>query len=161
MLILPDADGLGVNFHKLGERVLQAARDGHGRAEIHVVLRELFGGELACRVHGCARLGDDHVADVRAALVHPADQLNGHLFGLAAGGAVADGNVLHVVLLDELCQHGDGLVFLPLTVGRVDHGGIEHLARAVHDRDLAAHAVPRVKPHRDLALDRRLHQQRF
>ena len=161
MLILPHADGLGVNFHKLGERVLQAARDGHGRAEIHVVLRELFGGELACRVHGCARLGDDHVADVRAALVHPADQLNGHLLGLAAGGAVADGNVLHAVLFDERCQRGDGFIFLPLAVGRVDHGGIEHLACAVHDGDLAAHAVTGIKAHRDLALDRRLHQKRL
>ena len=48
---------------------------------------------------------------------------------------------------------------MPLAVGGVDHGGIEHLARAVHDRDLAAHAVAGIKPHRDLALDRRLHQK--
>ena len=48
---------------------------------------------------------------------------------------------------------------MPLAVGGVDHGGIEHLTRAVHDRDLAAHAVAGIKPHRDLALDRRLHQK--
>ena len=43
----------------------------------------------------------------------------------------------------------------------IDHGGIEHLTCAVHDGDLAAHAVTGIKAHRDLALDRRLHQKRL
>ena len=98
---------------------------------------------------------------MRTALVHLTDELDGHLFGLAAGRAVADGDVLHTVLFDERCQRGDGFIFLPLAVGWVDHGGIEHLACAVHDGDLAAHAVTGIKAHRDLALDRRLHQKRL
>ena len=97
---------------------------------------------------------------MRAPLVLLADQLDGHLLGFAAGGAVADGDVLDAVAAHKGRERGDRLVLLPLAVGRIDHGGVQHLARAVHDRDLAAHAVAGIKTHRDLALDRRLHQQR-
>ena len=87
------------------------------------------------------------------------DQLHRHLLRLPAGGAVADGDVLHAVLPNQLGQGGDGLFLLPLAVGGVDHGGVQHLARAVHHRYLAAHPVPRVQAHGGLALHRGLHQQ--
>ena len=44
-------------------------------------------------------------------------------------------------------------------MGGIDDGGIEHLARAVHHCDLAAHAVSRIQSHRDEALDGRLHEK--
>ena len=67
--------------------------------------------------------------------------------------------MLHAVLADQLGQRDNGLLLLPLAVGGVHHGGIQHLAGAVHHRHLAAHAVAGVKTHGDLALYRRLHQQ--
>ena len=67
--------------------------------------------------------------------------------------------MLHAVLSDEAGEHGDGFVFLPLPVRGIHDRRVEHLARAVHDRHLAAHAVARVEAHRHLALDRRLHQK--
>ena len=35
MLVLPHADGLGVDFHQLRQRVLEPPGDGHGGAEVH------------------------------------------------------------------------------------------------------------------------------
>ena len=69
--------------------------------------------------------------------------------------------MLHAVLPDQLRQHGNGLVLLPLAVGGIHHRGIQHLAGAVHHRHLAAHAIAGVKAHGDLSLHRRLHQQRL
>ena len=98
---------------------------------------------------------------MRTGPVHLMDQLHRHLLRLPAGGAVADGDVLHAVLPDQLRQHGNGLVLLPLAVGGIHHRGIQHLAGAVHHRHLAAHAIAGVKAHGDLSLHRRLHQQRL
>ena len=53
----------------------------------------------------------------------------------------------------------DGLALLLLAVGGIDDGGVQHLAGAVDDGHLAAHAVARVQAHGHLALDGRLHQQ--
>ncbi len=159
VLVLPHADGLGVDLHQLRQGVLQAPCDGHGGAEVHVVLRELLRRQGAGGVDGGPGLGDDHVADVRPGGVHLPDQLHGHLLRLPAGGAVADGDVLHTVFFDEPGQGGDGLLFLPLAVGGIDHGGVQHLAGAVHHGHLAPHAVARVQAHGHLPLHRGLHQK--
>jgi len=87
------------------------------------------------------------------------DQLHRHLLRLPAGGAVADGDVLHMVPPDHGPQPGDGLLLLPLAIGGVHHRGIQHLAGGVDDRHLAAVGIAGVQPHGDVALHRRLHQQ--
>jgi hypothetical protein len=46
VLVLPHADGLGVDLHQLGERVLQAARDGDGPAHREVEVGELLAGDV-------------------------------------------------------------------------------------------------------------------
>ena len=56
-------------------------------------------------------------------------------------------------------QLRDGLGLLPLPVGGIDHGGVQHLAVGVDDRHLAAHAVARVETHGDVTLHRGLHQK--
>ena len=66
VLILPHADGLGVDLHQLRQRVLQPPRDGHGAsAGSRRYSRELLRGELACGVDRRARLADHHIADAR------------------------------------------------------------------------------------------------
>ena len=42
VLVLADADGLGVDLHQLGQGVLEAAGDGDGGAQVHVVLGEFL-----------------------------------------------------------------------------------------------------------------------
>ena len=159
VLVLADADGLRLNLDQLGQGILETAGDGDRGAQVHVKLGEFLRTEGACGVHRGAGLGDDHVAEVGAALVLLADELDGHLLGLAAGGAVADGDVLHAVLADQGGQLLDGLVLLPLAVGGIDDGGVQNPAGPVDHGDLAAHAVPGVEAHGDLALDGRLHQE--
>ena len=63
VLVLPHADGLGVDLHQLRQRVLHPAGDGHGAAEVYVVLRELLRRQLAGGVHGGPGLADHHIAD--------------------------------------------------------------------------------------------------
>ena len=161
MLVLPHADSLGVDFHQLCQRVLQAPGNGHGGAEIHVILGKFLGGQRTCGVHGGPGLGHDHIADVGPGIVYLPNQLHGHLLCFPAGGTVADGDVLYAIFADELCQRGDGLVFLALPIGGVHHGGVQRFAGPVHHSHLAAHAVAGVQPHGDPALYRRLHQKRL
>ena len=161
MLILTHTDGLGVDFYQLGQGVLQPPGNGHRRAQIYIELGELLGSQLAGGIHGGPGLGDDHVADMGPGLIDLMDELHGHLLRFPAGCSVADGNVFHPVLGDEFRQGGDGLLLLPGPIGGVDHGGVQHLTGFVHHGHLAAHAVARVQTHGDLALYRRLHQQRL
>ena len=153
-----DADGLGVDLHQLRQRVLQAPRDGDGGAEVHVVVGELLRRQLGRGVDGRARLADDHVAQAPADL---ADELDGHGLRLAGGGAVADGDVGDVVAPDHGLERVDGLTLASRALRGVDDGGVQHLARAVDHRDLAAVGVAGVEAHGDVPLDGRLHQQRL
>ena len=113
VLILPHADGLGVDLHQLRQRILQPPRDGNSAAQVHVVVGELLCGELAGGVDRRARLVDDHVVTARRRA--DAEHLSGHLLRLAGGCAVADGDVLNAVLADE-CRRVCAMAsaFLPL-----------------------------------------------
>ncbi len=99
VLVLADADGLRVDLHQLGERVHQAAADGDGAADGEVVVRELLAGDVGGGVDGGAALVDHHDRDGGGELERADEGL-----GLAAGGAVADGDGLDVELLH---QRGD------------------------------------------------------
>ena len=87
--------------------------------------------------------------------------LSGQLLRLAGGCAVADGDVLNAVLADEAGEYAYGFGLFTGAEGRVHDRGVEHLAGAVDDGDLAAVGIAGVKPHRDLALHGRLHEQRL
>ena len=56
VLILPDADGLRLDLHKLRQRVLQPPRDRNRRAQVHVKLRKLLRCERARGIDRGARL---------------------------------------------------------------------------------------------------------
>ena len=160
MLVLADADGLRLNLDQLRQGILKTAGDGDRRTQVHIELWKLLGAEGTCGVHRGACLGDDHIAEIRPALVLLPDELDGHLLGLAAGRSVADGDVFHTVPANQGGELLNGLVLLALAVGGIDDGRVQNPSRAVHHSDLAAHAVTGIKPHGDLALDGRLHQKR-
>jgi len=46
VLVLADADRLGVNFDQFGERILQPARDGDGPADGQVEVGKLLAGDV-------------------------------------------------------------------------------------------------------------------
>ena len=97
VLILPDTDGLGVNFYQLCQRVLQPSRDGNGRAEIDIVIREFLCRKRGGGVNGCTGLIDNHIAGIGKAVEH----FHGHCFRLPGGSAVTDGDVTHLMLAHQ------------------------------------------------------------
>jgi hypothetical protein len=138
MLVLADANGLGIDLDQFGQRVLQAAGDGDRAAQAHVQIRELLRGQLRGRIHRGAGLGDDDLGHVQ--LGAQLDQVGGELVGFAAGGAVADGDQRHIVLLAHLRQRMQAAVPVAAGLVGIDHAGVEELAGLVHHRHLDAGA---------------------
>ena len=154
VLVLADTQGFRVDLHQLGERVHQAAADGNRAANRHVLVRELFPGDVGRGVHGSAILahGEDPDA-VREA--HLADEL----LRLAAGRTVADGDDLDPILLHQVRDRHDGLDLLRGRRMRKDDRMVQQAAVLVQADDLAARPEARVDGHRPLLPHRGGEQQ--
>jgi hypothetical protein len=152
VLVLAHADRLGFDLHQFGQRILQAAGDGDGATEADVEVGEFLGGGLGRRVHGRAGLAHHHFGELvlRVALGQALDQLAGQLVGFARGGAVADGDQVHAVLLAQPRQRRQRLVPLPARFVRVDGVGSQQLAGGVDHGDLDAGADARIEAHHRL-----------
>ena len=61
MLVLPDADALGIDLDQLRQRILEPPRDGHGGALHHVEIREFLRRQLGRGIDRRARLADDDI----------------------------------------------------------------------------------------------------
>ena len=90
VLVLADTDGLRIDLHQFGQRVLQATRDRHRATQRHVEIGEFLGGQFRRRVHRRTGFGHHDLGQLQ--FRHLGDQFAGQLVGLAAGGAVADGD---------------------------------------------------------------------
>ncbi len=101
VLVLPDADRLGIDLDQFGQRVHEPPADGHGAAHRHVLVGELLAGHLRGRIDRCAALVDHDDRNVAREL-----QAADERFGLAAGGAVADRDHLDVKLIAQGDQAG-------------------------------------------------------
>ena len=156
MLILADADGHGFDLYQLRQRILEPPGDGNRRAKVYVVIREFRGAERRGGIDGSAGFVDDGVC---LPALKAVEHFGGHLFRLARGGAVSDGNVFHMMFADQSSQLFDGFFLLALVESGVNYGGIQHFAGAVHHGNFAAVAVAGIQPHRHFTLDGRLHQQ--
>ena len=156
VLVHADADGLGVDLDQLGQRVLHAAGDGDGAAHADIQVGQLGAGQRAGRVDAGAGLVDDQV--VRA-VGQAADERGHQLFGLARGGAVADGDQRDVVLLHQAAQCVQRLGLAVLRRVRVDGDRVEQLAGGVDHGHLAAGAEAGVDAQHGVAGERRLAEQ--
>ena len=81
VLILADADGLGLDAHELGEGILQTARNRDRAAQRHIEIGKLLGGECRCRVDRGPGLRDDDLRQRQCRL--PLDQIAGERVCLA------------------------------------------------------------------------------
>src|SRR5262249_42133207 len=87
VLILAYADALRVDLDQLGQRILQAARDGDGAADGQIELGELVARHVARAVDAGAGFADhDHR---NAPVAELAQRRAQERLGLAPGGAVA------------------------------------------------------------------------
>ncbi len=132
VLVLAHANALGIDLHQLGQRVLQAAGNRGRAAQAHVHIGHFLRSVFTGGVHRGARLAHHHFVDLdlrRTGLVshlgQKLDQVRSQLVGLAAGGAVADGNQVHAVFGAQLAQGVQRA--LPVFAGLVgEHGGGFH-----------------------------------
>ena len=118
VLILADADGFGVDFDEFGEGILEAAGDGDGAADGEVKIRELLAGDVGGGIDGGSGFGDD---DAEGAEVGGFDDVG----DFAGAGAVADGEGLDVMLLDEPGEGFDGAGDILLGFEGIDDGMFE------------------------------------
>ena len=106
VLILAHTDRLGVDLDQFGQGVLQTAGNGCRAAQAHVHVGHFLAGKFASRVHRSACLADHDLGDFHT--VSQAgqlfDQVSGQFVGFTAGGAVANGDQIHIVLFAELGQ---------------------------------------------------------
>ena len=153
MLILPHADGLGIDFYQLSQRILQSSRDGSRASLAHVKLRKFLRGKLAGGIDRRARLVHNHILDRHVQLFN---QLHNHLLGLSGCRPVPDGNQGYVVFFDQLFQLRLRLFHLILGRGRINYLRVQHFSRLIHNRQLTACAESRIPAKHDFTLDGRL-----
>ena len=135
MLILADADGLRIKLHQLCQRVHETAGDGDGSADGDVMVGEFLTGHFAGAVDGgSALIHHQHLDALRNA-----DLIDEHL-RLAAGGAVADGDGLNLVALDQIRQQRLRVHEAVAITQQVDDVVEEQLALGIQHHDLAASA---------------------
>ena len=156
VLVLPHADGFGVDLHQLRQRVLEPPGDGHGGTQGNIVFRELLRRQLGGGIDRSPRLAHHHIGQAGVQFLN---EIGGEYLRLMGSGAVADGEHLHPMGRHPLFHLGLGLGQLGVGRRGIDHPGIQHLAGAVHHRTLAAGAVAGIQAQGHLPLHRGLHQQ--
>ena len=104
VLILPNAQGLGVYLHQFCQRVHQATADRNGTAYGDIVFREFLPSYLGGRIHGSAILAHGENAHAFRQPHHPHKNLR-----LPSGGSGADGNYLYIILFHQIGHGGNGL----------------------------------------------------
>ena len=142
VLVLANADGLGRDLDQFRQRVLQAAAQAHRAARGHVEVGVFLARQLGGRVHRCARLVHDGVAQLGCGL---GDERRHNLLGLAARRAVAHHDGVDAVLAREAQQLALGSRDIASRGRGVQDGVVEELAVLVQHGDLAARPVTGVE----------------
>ena len=162
MLVLADADGLGVDLDQFGQRILQSVRDADRASDRDIQVGILLGGQFAGRIDRRARLADHHLGGRLIAVVLRAEflqQAADEGVRFPGGRAVADRDQLDVVAGDQVSQRRGGAGDVVAGRRGEDGAAVQELARTVDHGDLASGAKARVDPHRDSRASRRCQQQ--
>ena len=161
VLVLADADALGIDLHQFREWVLHAPCNAHGAAQADVEIRQFLAGHLAGRIDRSTGFTGDQFLDHRArrALSQQGDHLGGELVGFAAGRAVADGDQAHAVRGGELGQCVKAALPIAPRLVRIDRGGLEYAPGFADQRHLHPRADAGVQAHHDALAGRRGEQE--
>ena len=154
VLVLPHPYRLGVDFHQLGKRVEQAPSYRDCAAHGHVLVGKLLAGNGRGRVDRGAILAH-HIHVHLPAIV---DALQEAL-GLAAGGAVAQGDGIDVVFLHQLLHGGPCTVDVVVWSCGINHRVVLEVAVLVEAHHLAPRTEARVDGQHALVPQRRGKEQ--
>ena len=106
MLVLAHANRFRINFHQLGQGVLQAPRNAGRTAQRHIHLGHFLAGQFAGAVNRRTGLADHHFLHRQGLrqFGQTGDEFSGEFVGFAAGRAIANRNQVHAVRHTELRQ---------------------------------------------------------
>ncbi len=157
VLILAYADTLGVDLDQLGQRVLQAAGDGDGAAHRQIEIGELLAGDIRGRIDTGPGFADHDYLRFEARFFQ---SLTDELVHLPAGGAVADGHHLDVVVFNQAQQLTPGtLNFAATSSMGIDGDMLDKLAGGIDGRQLGAGAQAGVDAQHPMAASGRSEEQ--
>ncbi len=157
VLVLADADRLGLDLHQFRQRVLQSAGNGDGAAQRDIQLREFLRSQFGCGVNRRAGFADHHLAQVEIrVLLH---QLRSELVSFARCRAVADRQQIHAVLPTQPGQLRDRFVPLLARFVWINDVGGQQLAGGVDHGHFHSGANTRVQAHHRSGACRRGKQQ--
>ncbi len=154
MLVLPDANRLGIEFYQFRQRIHEPAANRHRAAHGEVMGGEFFARNLGSGVDRRATLVDHHDGNGG----RNADLAN-EGFGFAAGGTVADRDGLDIELADQSLQCLRRFAHFVDRSGRINHLVLQQLTLAVETNHFAAGAKTRINGQHVLAAQRRRQQQ--
>ena len=157
MLVLPDADGFGLDFDKLRQGILNPAGDGYGSPQRDIKVRKLLFGEFGGGIDGGASFVGNHVMQGQGMV---ADQFGQKFFRFIRGGAVAERGQGHIVAADELQHQFGGGLALGGAVCQIKDGGVQNAALGVDNGRLAAGPIAGIQPQHGVPGQRR-HQQKL
>ena len=104
MLILAYANGFGIYFYQLCQRILHPAGNGNSSPNGNIVFGQFFLGQSGGGVNGSSCFVGNDIVDIQLVVL---DKLGGKFLGFQGGCAVANGDKAHLITADYF-QHGAG-----------------------------------------------------
>src|ERR1035438_7985806 len=142
MLVLAYANRFGINFHQLGQRVLQAASYRDSASHRQVKIGELLPRDVRGGVDAGARFTHGYGEDVFDIFL--AEEGANESIGLAGSSTVADRYGANMVLPQQGLKLGDSFSIAMLRRVQIENVVSQQLAGRIHDGNLAACAQARI-----------------
>ncbi|MPN04109.1 hypothetical protein SDC9_151345 [bioreactor metagenome] len=159
MLILTNANALGIDLDQLRQRILEPTADGDRSADGNIQVRIFLSRQLGSRVDRCSCLVGNYIADLDLIFLQFGNQLCQNLFGFPGGGPVAKGDNFHLMFPNQRFQRANGSRHVVARHCGENRGGFKVFTVFVQHCNLAARAESRIITHHAFAFDRCLKQQ--
>ena len=159
MLILTNTNGLRIDLYQFCQRILYTPCNGSCASLSYIKVRELFCGQLACRIYRSTSFIGDHVlyACLRDLLQHVHD----HLLWLSGSSTISNRDQGYLVLSDHFLHSILGCTDLSLIgrCSRINHCGIQHLSCGIYHCQLTSGTECRIPSKHNLPCNGRLHKK--
>ena len=158
VLILTYTYGLGVDFNKLGKRVLKSSCYRNRRTKGYIKLGEFLSAELWCGINGSTCLVYYHIAYFSAVLLYC---ICNEYFRFLWSRTVTYGYAVYAEFFNKRVYLFCCLLFFVLRGSGVNNTRWKHFAVFVYNGNFTACSVGRVNCKHTLILNGRLHKKRL